>query len=60
MKAGIPFLLNDAWPKTLGLLFLLELTPPVLHAQNREIKFERIGLEQGVSSNAIFCILQDH
>jgi hypothetical protein len=35
MKAVIPFLLNDVWLKTLRLLFLLALTHPDLHAQNR-------------------------
>jgi signal transduction histidine kinase/ligand-binding sensor domain-containing protein/DNA-binding response OmpR family regulator len=30
-----------------------------LHAQDRPIKFERIGLEQGLSQSTVYCILQD-
>jgi hypothetical protein len=53
------------WRKILrlGLLALAALNPPaVLLAQNpaRGIKFERLGLEQGLSQIAIYCTLQDH
>ena len=34
--------------------------PSLLLAQNRELKFERLSYEQGLSQNAIFCMLQDH
>ncbi len=47
----------------LGLFMLSTLNPPaVLLAQNpaRGIKFERIGLEQGLSQSTVYCILQDH
>jgi signal transduction histidine kinase/ligand-binding sensor domain-containing protein/CheY-like chemotaxis protein len=30
-----------------------------LHAQNRQIKFDRISVEQGLSQSSINCILQD-
>jgi ligand-binding sensor domain-containing protein len=45
-----------------GLLALAALNPPAfLLAQNhaRGIKFERLGLEQGLSQSTIYCILQD-
>jgi len=47
----------------LGLLALAALNPPAfLLAQNpaRGIKFERLGLEQGLSQSTVSCILQDH
>jgi ligand-binding sensor domain-containing protein len=47
----------------LGLLALAALNPPaVLLAPNpaRGIKFERLGLEQGLSQSSINCIMQDH
>jgi ligand-binding sensor domain-containing protein len=53
----------NSWRKCplLGLLALVALNPPaLLLAQDRPAKFERLGLEQGVSQNAIFCMLQDH
>jgi hypothetical protein len=55
----------NLWRKLLrlGLLALAALNPPaVLLAQNpaRGIKFERIGLEQGLSQSSVWCILQDH
>jgi len=31
-----------------------------LHAQNRPVKFERIGVEQGLSQSTVFSILQDY
>lgn len=46
----------------LGLLTLFTINPPTtLLAQNhaRGIKFERIGLEQGLSQSTVYCILQD-
>jgi hypothetical protein len=52
------------WRKMLllGLLALAALNPPAfLLAQNpaRGIKFERLGLEQGLSQSTVYCILQD-
>jgi hypothetical protein len=52
------------WRKMLrlGLLALAALNPPAfLFAQNpaRGIKFERIGMEQGLSQSTIYCIRQD-
>ncbi|MGH7451998.1 MAG: hypothetical protein ACRENG_11660 [bacterium] len=45
----------------LGLLTLATLnSPALLLAQNRPVKFERIGLEQGLSQSSVYCILQDH
>jgi hypothetical protein len=51
------------WRKMLrlGLLALAALNPPAfLLAQNpaRGIKFERIGLEQGLAQSSVSCILQ--
>ncbi|MCI0698764.1 hypothetical protein L0337_43035 [candidate division KSB1 bacterium] len=44
----------------LGLLTLATLNPPAfLLAQNRPVKFERIGPEQGLSQSTVNCILQD-
>jgi ligand-binding sensor domain-containing protein len=53
------------WRKMLrlGLLALATLNPPAfLLAQNpaRGIKFERLGMEQGLSQSTVICILQDH
>ncbi|NUO82678.1 hypothetical protein HUU05_21610, partial [candidate division KSB1 bacterium] len=39
------------------LLFPFETSP--LHAQNPPIKFERLGLEHGLSQSTVYCILQD-
>jgi len=55
---------RNSWRQMLrlGLLALAALNPPAfLLAQNpaRGIKFERIGLEQGLSQIAIYCALQD-
>jgi hypothetical protein len=52
------------WRKMLllNLLALAALNPPAfLLAQNpaRGIKFEHLGLEQGLSQVSVFCILQD-
>ena len=50
------------WRKILrlGLFTLAALNPPAfLLAQNQPVKFERIGLEQGLSQNSVRCILQD-
>jgi ligand-binding sensor domain-containing protein len=47
----------------LGLLALAALNPPaLLLAQNpaRGIKFEHLGIEQGLSQSSVYCILQDH
>jgi len=54
----------NSWRKMLrlGLLALAALNPPAfLLAQNpaRGIKFERIGLEQGLSQSRAICILQE-
>ncbi|MCG3156451.1 MAG: Sensor histidine kinase RcsC [bacterium] len=40
------------------LLFTFETSS--LHAQSRGIKFERLGLEQGLSQQSVIRILQDH
>jgi two-component system sensor histidine kinase ChiS len=53
----------NSWRKMLlpSLLALATLNPPAfLLAQNRPIKFERLGLEQGLSQSTVYCILQDH
>ncbi|MGH7594952.1 MAG: two-component regulator propeller domain-containing protein, partial [bacterium] len=50
------------WRKTLLLSLLTSFTtnlPTTLLAQNRPVKFERIGLEQGLSQSTVYCILQD-
>ncbi|MGH7457187.1 MAG: ligand-binding sensor domain-containing protein, partial [bacterium] len=44
---------------SLPFLFIASLAA-ILHAQDHEIKFERIGLEQGLSQNTVHSILQDH
>ncbi len=50
-----------SWRKWMGLMFSLILSlPPSLLAQNQPVKFERIGLEQGLSQSSVYCILQDH
>jgi len=52
----------NSWRKMLllGLLMLAALNPPAfLLAQNRPVKFERLGLEQGQSQGPMFCALQD-
>jgi len=53
----------NSWRKLplLGLLTLATLSLPVttLLAQNRPVKFERLGLEQGLSQSTVYCILQD-
>jgi len=52
-----------SWRKILwlGLLTLATLNPPAfLLAQNRPVKFERLGLEQGLSQSSARRILQDH
>jgi len=63
MKAALAFVFegrSSTWHKTLGRLALLALTPPaLLPAQNRPVKFERIGIEQGLSQSTVWCILQD-
>jgi hypothetical protein len=54
----------NSWRKMLrlGLLTLAALNPPAfLLAPNpaRGIKFERLGMEQRLSQNTVYCILQD-
>lgn len=52
----------NSWRKMLlfGLLTLATLNPPAfLLAQNRPVKFERLGLKQGLSQSTVSCILQD-
>jgi hypothetical protein len=55
----------NSWRKMLwlSLLALAALNPPAfLLAPNpaRGIKFERLGVEQGLSQNTVICIMQDH
>lgn len=40
------------------ILFLI-LFPVLLHAQHRDIKFERLSLQDGLSQSTIRCIFQD-
>lgn len=42
---------------TLSLALQFSFVP--LFAQNDQVKFQRLGLEQGLSQSTIFCILQD-
>jgi hypothetical protein len=47
----------NSWRKMLrlSLLALAALNPPAfLLAQNRPVKFERIGMEQGLSQNTVY------
>jgi hypothetical protein len=65
MRAKLTFVLegrSDAWLKLMGLMLLLTLNfnERNLLAQNRPVRFEHISLEQGLSQNAVNCILQDH
>jgi len=44
----------------LKLLFCFFCIPFILFAQSKDIKFERISVEQGLSNGIVHCILQDH
>jgi len=46
-------------PCFLPILTLLYLPSLTLHAQSRDIKFEHLGLEHGLSQSTVYCILQD-
>lgn len=51
------------WSRTTVLYFLIlamHNSPVSIHAQNEHIKFERIGLEQGLSQSSVYRIVQDH
>jgi len=53
----------NSWRKMLllGLLTLAMLNPPAfLLAQNRPVKFERLGMEQGLLQSTVYFILQEH
>ncbi|MFQ5751901.1 MAG: two-component regulator propeller domain-containing protein [bacterium] len=41
------------------ILMLLLILATILHAQKRNIKFERFSIEQGLSQNTVNCIVQD-
>ncbi len=45
--------------KNLLFFLLTNLVTPHLHAQQKEIKFEHIIVEQGLSQNFVECIYQD-
>jgi signal transduction histidine kinase/ligand-binding sensor domain-containing protein len=42
-----------------AVIFVLALTAQNLFAQSRSVKFEHIGMEQGLSQSTVYCILQD-
>ena len=55
----VTIFLGDVRASLLAIVSLLLTFSPLLLAQNRPVKFERIGLEQGLSQSVVQCILQD-
>jgi len=64
MKKSITGVLEDFTAyrlNTVGLMLLFMLSlPQTLFAKNQQVKFERLGVEQGLSQSSVYRILQDH
>jgi len=49
------------WGKIVSgvMLLLFWFLPPCIFAQNPNIRFKRISIDEGLSQSTVYCILQD-
>jgi len=60
LRFGCPVVVTNTFERIVRMMLLvLFLVPVYLHAQNTDLKFERIGREQGLTASSVLSIAQD-